>query len=110
MPKARKRRKGTGRRSVADTPGTHTKNTQPDTPKATTPVRPLFTPRVRGPESLLMPVLVALGCWGFAFSFIFFSTEANHVLFGVMAALIALMWSVSVGLRIRKLLSLRPKT
>ncbi len=110
MPKVRKRRKGASRRSAANTPESHTKNTQPDTPKATTPARPLVTPRVRGPESLIMPVMVALGCWGFAFSFIFFSTEANHVLFGVMAALVALMWSVSVGLRIRKLRSLRQKT
>ena len=110
MPKARKRRKGASRGSAANTPESHTKNTQPNTPKATTPALPVFTPRVRGPESLIMPVMVALGCWGFAFSFIFFSTEANHVLFGVMAALVALMWSVSVGLRIRKLLSLRQKT
>lgn len=110
MPKARKRRKEVGRRSAANTPGTHTKNTQPNTPTTTTPARPVLTPRVRGPESLIMPIMVALGCWGFAFSFIFFSTEANHVLFGAMAALVALMWSVSVGLRIRKLRSLRQKT
>ncbi len=109
MPKARKRRKEASRRSAANTAGSHTKNTQPDTAKVTTPARPLFAPRARGPESLIMPVMVALGCWGFAFSFIFFSTEANHVLFGVMAALVALMWSVSVGLRIRKLRSLRQK-
>jgi len=71
------------------------------------PAHPFPASRVRGPEGLILPAMVALGCWGFAFSFIFLSTEANHVLFGVMAALMALLWSFNVGMRIRKLLLLR---
>ena len=110
MPKARKRRKETGRRSATSTPITANNSGQLAVPKSTVPARPVLVGRGRGPESLIMPVMVALGCWGFAFSFIFLSTEANHVLFGAMAALLALMWTVSVGIRIRKLRSLRQKT
>ncbi len=49
-----------------------------------------------------MSALVALGCWGMAISFAFFSADPNHYLFAGMAALMALMWSFSLGLRIRK--------
>jgi hypothetical protein len=51
-----------------------------------------------------MSALVSLGCWGLAISFIFFSTDSNHYLFGGMAALMALMWSFSFGLRLRKVM------
>lgn len=54
--------------------------------------------------SLLMPALVALGCWGMAISFIFFSTYADRYIFGGMAVLMALMWSFSFGLRVRKMM------
>jgi len=57
-----------------------------------------------GSQSLLMSALVSLGCWGLAVSFIFFSTDPNHYLFGGMAALMALMWSFSFGLRLRKVM------
>src|SRR6185312_5873821 len=53
------------------------------------------------PMSLLLPALVALGCWGMAISFIFFSTYADRYVFGGMAALMALMWSFSFALRVR---------
>jgi hypothetical protein len=53
--------------------------------------------------------MVALGCWGLAFSFLVFSKDANHVLFAGMAGLLALMWTFSVGVRIRKLLLLRQR-
>jgi hypothetical protein len=54
--------------------------------------------------------MVALGCWGMAFSFFVFSTDPNHVLFGGMAVLMALLWSFSVGVRVRKLRALRQKS
>jgi hypothetical protein len=54
--------------------------------------------------SLLMPGMVALGCWGMAFTFTVFSTDPNRLLFGAMAALMALMWSVNFGIRARKVL------
>ena len=62
--------------------------------------------RIRTPHriSLLMPALVALGCWGMAVSFIFFSTYADRNIFGGMAVLMALMWSFSFALRVRKMM------
>jgi hypothetical protein len=53
--------------------------------------------------------MVALGCWGMAFSFFVFSRDANHVLFAGMAVLMALLWTFSVGVRVRKLLMLRQR-
>jgi len=53
--------------------------------------------------------MVALGCWGMAFSFFVFSNDPNHVLFAGIAVLMALMWTFSVVVRIRKLLSLRQR-
>jgi hypothetical protein len=49
-----------------------------------------------------MSALVTLGCWGMAISFAFFSADPNHYLFAGMAALMGLMWSFSLGLRIRR--------
>ena len=53
-------------------------------------------------SGMIMPAMVALGCWGLALSFTFFTTEQNHLLFGGIAALMAVMWSVSLGLRVQK--------
>ena len=74
--------------------------------------RPFLSPGVRGPQrqSLILPGMVALGCWGMAFSFIVLSTEANHVLFGGVAVLMALLWTFSFGVRLRKLLLLRQRS
>ncbi|HEY6410101.1 MAG TPA: hypothetical protein VIY29_21810 [Ktedonobacteraceae bacterium] len=69
--------------------------------------RRFLSPSVRGPQSLIWPTMVALGCWGMAFSFFVFSQDPNHVLFAAMAALMALLWTFSVGVRVRKLLILR---
>jgi hypothetical protein len=55
-------------------------------------------------SGMIMPGMVALGCWGMAFTFTVFSTDPNRLLFGGMAALMALMWSVSFGMRVRKVL------
>ncbi len=57
-----------------------------------------------------MPALVALGCWGLAFSFLVFSTEPNHILFSGMAALLGLLWAFSFAMRLRQLLLLRQKS
>jgi hypothetical protein len=72
--------------------------------------RRFVSPAVQGPRSLFMPALVALGCWGLALSFTVFSTEPNHVLFGSMAALLALLWTFSFAMRLRKLLLLRQQS
>jgi len=54
--------------------------------------------------------MVALGCWGMVIYFLFLSSETNHILFGGMAVLMALLWSFSFGIRVRKLLQQRART
>ena len=61
-------------------------------------------PAAGGLAGMIMPAMVALGCWGMAFTFTVFSTDSNRLLFGGMAALMALMWSISFGIRARKVL------
>jgi hypothetical protein len=72
--------------------------------------RRLVLPRVAGPQSLILPSMVALGCWGMAFSFVYFYNDPNHLLFAGMAALMALLWSYSVFVRIRKMRAVRQKS
>lgn len=55
-----------------------------------------------GTQSLVMAGMVALGCWGMAVSFIFFTTDPNRYAYGGIAVLMALMWSVMFGVRLRK--------
>lgn len=55
-----------------------------------------------GTQALVMSAMVSVGCWGMAFAFTFLTNEQNHLLFGGIAAVMALMWSVSFGMRIRK--------
>ncbi len=62
--------------------------------------------RAPSPTSFFFPALVALGCWGMAISFFFFYTDPNHYLYGGMAVAMALIWSFSVGLRIRRYMRL----
>jgi hypothetical protein len=72
--------------------------------------RRFVSPRVSGPQSLVLPAMVALGCWGMAFSFAYFYNDPNHFLFAGMAAVMALIWSYSVYIRIRKLRATRQKS
>ena len=57
-----------------------------------------------------MPSMVALGCWGMAFSFVYFYNDPNHLLFAGVATVMALLWSFSVYTRIRKLRAMRQKS
>ncbi|HET7638352.1 MAG TPA: hypothetical protein VFK47_06370 [Ktedonobacteraceae bacterium] len=114
MPKARNRSKGSGRKS---TTGAAAPVSQPKSARATSSTtvptarnRPFVSPGIRGPQSLVMPAMVALGSWGLAFSFIVFSSDPNHILFGGMAILLGLLWTFSFVMRLRKLLSLRQKS
>ncbi len=66
------------------------------------PVRKLTS--LDNAQALLMPSLVALGSWGIAFTFTFLTTQPNHLLFGGMAALMALLWSVSLGVRAQRMM------
>jgi hypothetical protein len=81
---------------------------------ATTPPvvarRRLGAPREAGAQSLILPSMVTLGCWGMTFSFIYFYNDPNHLLFAGMAALMALLWTYSVFVRIRKMRSMRQKS
>lgn len=59
-------------------------------------------------QNLVFPVMVALGAWGMAVSFVFFYTaDPNHNLYAGMAGAIALIWTFSAVLRIRKTLEAR---
>ena len=80
---------------------------QPQRPSAP---NQFLSPSVPRPESLIFPAMVALGCWGMVIYFLFLSSETNHILFGGMAVLMALLWSFSFGIRVRKLLQQRSRT
>lgn len=113
MPKARKRSKEGGRKSTAATAAPASQSKSAKATNTTAPSarnRPFVSPGIRGPQSLVMPAMVALGSWGLAFSFIVFSTDPNHILFGGMAILLGLLWTFSFVVRLRKLLSLRQKS
>lgn len=55
----------------------------------------------QGVFSLVMSAMVAVGCWLFAYSFML-SNDPNRALFAGMAALIALMWSISFFISLRR--------
>jgi hypothetical protein len=86
--------------------------TEPESKSAPSVVanRRLVAPRVAGPQSLILPSMVALGCWGMAFSFVYFYNDPNHLLFAGMAALMALLWSYSIFVRVRKMRVVRQKS
>src|SRR6202048_1486900 len=65
------------------------------------------SPRVAGPQSLVFPSMIALGCWGMAFTLAYFYTDPNRFIFAGMAVLMGLLWTYSVVVRIRKLRALR---
>ncbi|MBV8694376.1 MAG: hypothetical protein JO125_01340 [Chloroflexi bacterium] len=103
MPKTRGRR------------GARSTNTQMATRENSSPIttagvvhasaaKHVYTTGASGAASLFMPIMVVLGCWGLAVFFAVFSTEPNRLLFAGMAVLMALMWSFSLGLRLRKMM------
>lgn len=101
MVQMRESRKG-GERSTTST-------TDPPTSPSGPRNQPFFSPGVRGPQSLIMPGMVALGCWLMAFTLFFLSSDPNRSLFGGMAMLMAALWTFSFGTRVRKLLLLRQR-
>lgn len=117
MPKARRRKKVIGREVTSQSRAVNTGQSaavsqngrsDPALVAGTGRVnRPLQSPVVRGPQSLIFPTLVALGCWGMAFTFLFLSSDPNRTIYGVMAVLMALLWSFSLGIRMRKLVQQR---
>src|SRR5256884_1318967 len=111
MPKARRHKKGPAKMSTQSAPPSQAQHSSTEkTTIGRAPVNLLFlSPGVRGPQSLILPGMVALGCWGMAFSFLVLSTESNHILFGGMAVLMALLLAFNFCMRLRKLLLLRQK-
>src|SRR5260370_38220475 len=94
MTKIKPRKKGT-----ANVRSVRTTRTVP-----ATIVQPLKRP-VSGQQSLqnlMMAAMVALGCWGFAISFTFFTNNPDRYVLGAIAALLALTWSAYFGVRLRK--------
>jgi hypothetical protein len=63
--------------------------------------RPLQASR-RGGSNLITAACVALGCWGFAFSFAFLTDDPNRYVYGGMAAALGVMWAVLFAMRLRK--------
>lgn len=111
MPKAKTRRHKSKERTstprTQSTPGSHlvlSENTAGTTlpARSTQSRRATQLPGKRGSQSLLMSAMVALGCWGMAISFIFFTTDPNRYLYGGMAMVLALLWSFSLWNRLRK--------
>jgi len=110
MPKSKKRKSGSASKSTQSAPAaTNSSVKATATGRTNANNRPFLSQSARGPQSLVWPVMVALGCWGMAFSFFVFSKDPNHNLYAGMAVLMALLWTVSVGVRVRKLLMLRQK-
>ncbi len=108
MPKTKTRRKGTDKSRNGRTSLVPTAQSTEAPPREMAGTRRLARNRTQTSSmSVVMSVMVALGCWGLAMSFIFFSTDPNRYLFGGMAALMALMWSFSCGLRVRKIVQQR---
>lgn len=66
--------------------------------------RTFFSPKVAGPQSLIMPAMVAAGCWLMAYTLMFLTNDTNRYLIGGLAVLMALLWTFSFGMRVRKLL------
>jgi hypothetical protein len=66
--------------------------------------RAFFSPKVAGPQSLIMPAMVALGCWLMAYTLMFLTSDTNRYLIGGLAVLMAMLWTFSFGMRVRKLL------
>ena len=110
MPKSKKRKSGSASKSTQSAPAATNSSVKATATRRTNANnRPFLSQSARGPQSLVWPVMVALGCWGMAFSFFVFSKDPNHVLFAGMAVMMALLWTFSVGMRVRKLLMLRQK-
>lgn len=70
-------------------------------------VRRVVSASPRKGQGLITAACIALGCWGFALSFVFTTTDPNRYLYGGMAGVLALMWSVLFASRLRKSLQQR---
>jgi Na+-transporting NADH:ubiquinone oxidoreductase subunit NqrC len=104
MPKTKTRKQRKGVTSTPSSRVTTASQARVSSAQVTQEHRVRRVQSVRTMQSLILPGMVALGCWGLAFSFTFLTHDQNHLLFGGMAALMALMWTLSLGMRVRKML------
>lgn len=51
--------------------------------------------------------MVALGCWGMAFTLAYFYADPNHLLFAGMATLMGLFWTYNVYARYTRMRKMR---
>lgn len=72
--------------------------------------RTFFSPKVAGPQSLIFPAMVAAGCWLMAYTLMFLTNDANRYIIGGLAVLMALLWTFSFGLRVRKVMLMRQRS
>jgi hypothetical protein len=107
MPKTQKRRRAPAKASTAQSRAVSATQSAASTASIN---RRFLSPSVSGPQNLIFPALVGLGSWGMAFTLIFLTTDPNRYLIGGMAILIALLWSFSFSVRLRKLLLLRQRS
>jgi len=121
MPKTYKRRKSpakasTGRSRAASVSSTHkvsaapVSNANANGTNRMLANRSFFSPRVAGPQSLIFPAMIAAGCWLMAYTLIFLTNDTNRYLIGGLAVLMALLWTFSFGMRVRKLLLTRQRS
>jgi hypothetical protein len=107
MPKTKTRKKAGSTVSVKNTAVTRQPTVEKPTPVSTTRARQIGKARTPGMQTVIMPGMVALGCVGMAFTFAVFSSDPNRLLFAGLAMVMAIMWSVSFGVRLRKILQRR---
>lgn len=55
----------------------------------------------------MFPAMVALGCWGMAFTLAYFYADPNRFLFAGMAALMGLFWTYNVYARYTRMRKMR---
>ncbi len=53
--------------------------------------------------------MIAAGCWLMAYTLIYLTNDTNRYVLGGMAVLMALLWTFSFAMRVRKLLLLRQR-
>lgn len=120
MPKTRQRKKGGARKSSqqkasmaassADVKATDNVQAEVGAGRTARSVRTGARPSgFQQIQGTFFPALVALGCWGMAFSFFFFYADPNRNLYAGMAALMGLLWTISFALRLRKVMQARQR-
>jgi hypothetical protein len=123
MPKAQKRRKAPAKASTAQSRSASAQQGASNTRNVSAPSltntngthaavanRRFLTPAVSSPQKLIFPAMVASGCWLMAYTMVFLTNDPNRYIFGGMAVLMALLWTFSFGVRVRKLLLLRQRS